>query len=623
MSGVNLSEGAINAFETNRSAQFPTPLLQIVSQIKEITNTNTGPQKLTRYRAMVSDGSGTINVFFATQLNPLIESKEVDKFTVIKVNQYQVNPIKDGKLLLIILDMDLVATLNERISSRQGTGQQSFNAPPPATKPDFNNTNQRAGFEDKNQGFQQQKPPSYGSASNNQNKPPARGGFNSIPIAQNNSSVPSNIFPIKSINPYQNRWTICARVLQKSEIRTWSNQRGTGRLFNVTFMDDSGEIRATGFNDQVDQFYGLLEVGKVFYMSSARVNMANPKFNQVKNEYELVLEPHTEISPCNDSQSVPEVKYSFVKLSALGDVEKDKMIDVIAVVTGVSELSEIKSRATNKIIPKRELTISDDSLYSVRLTLWGSHAENYALNDNPIIAFVAVRVGDFGGRSLSMMSASSMIPNPDLPEAYRLRSWYDTEGKSANFNTFNSSGVAGAPNLRNEQLKTVAQVRDEALGMGDGVDYYTLDSTILYIRQENIAYPACPSESCNKKVIQENDQWRCENCQRSYPAPEYRYIISINVSDHTGNLWLQCFNETAIQILGVTANELYPLYETNREEYDSKIAKANFSKFRFRCRAKNEIYNDTARVRHSVTGISRINYAEDSTRLFNLISEYN
>ena len=49
----------------------------------------------------------------------------------------------------------------------------------------------------------------------------------------------------------------------KSDIRHYSNQRGEGKVFNVTFTDETGEIRATGFNDTVDAFYDLLEEGKV------------------------------------------------------------------------------------------------------------------------------------------------------------------------------------------------------------------------------------------------------------------------------------------------------------------------------------------------------------------------
>lgn len=105
----------------------------------------------------------------------------------------------------------------------------------------------------------------------------------------------STIYPIEGLSPYTNAWTIKARVTQKTDIKTWSNQRGEGKLFSVTFMDESGEIRATGFNAVVDALYDKLEEGKVYLVSKARVNLAKKKFNHVANEYELNLEKNTEV----------------------------------------------------------------------------------------------------------------------------------------------------------------------------------------------------------------------------------------------------------------------------------------------------------------------------------------
>lgn len=59
------------------------------------------------------------------------------------------------------------------------------------------------------------------------------------------------------------RWSIKARVVNKSNIRTYSNAKGEGKLFNVELMDQTGEIRANGFNEQVDRFYEMLQIDHV------------------------------------------------------------------------------------------------------------------------------------------------------------------------------------------------------------------------------------------------------------------------------------------------------------------------------------------------------------------------
>lgn len=95
-----------------------------------------------------------------------------------------------------------------------------------------------------------------------QSAPKSTGATNSLPAGF------APLHPIEALSPYSNKWTIRARVTQKSDIRTWSNQRGEGKLFNVNLMDDTGEIRATGFNEVVDNLYSKLEEGKVWVFGS-------------------------------------------------------------------------------------------------------------------------------------------------------------------------------------------------------------------------------------------------------------------------------------------------------------------------------------------------------------------
>lgn len=62
------------------------------------------------------------------------------------------------------------------------------------------------------------------------------------------------------LHNYLCRWVIKARVVSKSNIRTWSNSRGEGKLFSMDLIDESGEIRCTAFRNECDKFYDMLEV---------------------------------------------------------------------------------------------------------------------------------------------------------------------------------------------------------------------------------------------------------------------------------------------------------------------------------------------------------------------------
>ncbi len=53
--------------------------------------------------------------------------------------------------------------------------------------------------------------------------------------------------------------------------------------------------------------------------------------------------------------------------------------------------------------------------------------------------------------------------------------------------------------------------------------------------------------------------WRCEKCDANFSAPSYRYILSFSVSDFSGQMWLQAFNDQAISLLGKTADEMVAL----------------------------------------------------------------
>ena len=479
--------------------------------------------------------------------------------------------------ILIVLELDVIESLGEleKIGEPVALTVKEENDVKPA-----NTTIAGNGF----YGNRPQQPPAQDRAL------PSRAGPTS-------SASHATIYPIEGLSPYAHKWTIKARVTNKSEIRTWHKQNSEGKLFSVNLLDESGEIKATGFNDQCDLLYDQFQEGSVYYISSpCRVQLAKKQFSNLANDYELTFERDTVIEKAEDQENVPQVRYNFTTISDLQDVEKDATIDVIGVLKEVADVTQITSKSTQKPYDKRELSLVDDTGYSVRLTIWGKTATAFDANPESIVSFKGAKVSDFGGRSLSLLSSGSMAIDPDIPEAHKLKGWYDSQGRTDTFASHSNMASTGAAGGRQDQTKTIGQVREENLGMSENPDYFSAKATIVYIKQDNFSYPACLTDGCNKKVTDMGDgTWRCEKCDINHPKPEHRYIMSLNVNDHTGQLWLSCFDDVGRMVMGMTADSLMELKETDNAAMEKAFEDANCKTFIFKVRAKMDSFQDQQR----------------------------
>lgn len=367
--------------------------------------------------------------------------------------------------------------------------------------------------------------------------------------------------------------------------------------------------------------YDVFQEGSVYYISSpCRVQIAKKQFSNLNNDYELTFERDTlvekvsafsllfrnlakndahsdTVQQAEDQSDVPQIRFNFTTIGDLQSVEKDTTTDVIGILKEVGETSQIISKSTQKPYDKREVNLVDNTGFSVRLTVWGNTAVNFNVALESVVAFKGVKVSDFGGRSLSLLSSGSMTVDPDIGEAHRLKGWYDAQGRTEAFTSHASLSSATNSNSRSDQFKSVTQVREEQLGMSDQVDYFSLKATVVFIKQDSTwCYPACLSQSCNKKVTElDPGQWRCEMCDKTHPKPEYRYVMPISVSDHTGQLWLSCFDDTGRLIMGMSADDLMQLREDDPSAFGEAFQEANCRTWSFRCRAKLDTFNEQHR----------------------------
>ncbi|XP_031372724.1 replication protein A 70 kDa DNA-binding subunit A [Punica granatum] len=634
---VNLTPNAIAAI--NGGDVNSKPLVQVLD-IKLIGTTQE------RYRLLLSDSALTQHAMLATQLNDQIKSGRVKKGSVVQLIDYICSTVQNRKIIVvlnmetIIPDCEIVG--NPRMCSESdtaaqktlpntsnGNGERTINSSIPVRNP-VQNT----------QSFQSAVGPQYQqhSGQNAQTfRPAVQPPYQPPPNYRNHGAImkneaPARIIPISALNPYQGRWAIKARVTAKGDIRRYNNARGDGKVFSFDLLDsDGGEIRATCFNAVVDRFYDVIEVGKVYLISKGSLKPAQKNFNHLKNEWEIFLEATSTVDLCQDEDvSIPQQQFSFRPISDIENAENNYILDVIGIVVSVNPSVPIL-RKNGMETQRRILNLKDGSGRTVEVTLWGEicNREGHKLQEMvdsgfyPVLAVKAGKVNDFSGKSLGTISSTQLFINPDIPEAQNLRKWFDFGGKNAASLSISRENMPGAS--KNDIRKTVSQIKDEGLGRSDKPDWITIKATITFIKTDSFLYTACPlmigDRQCNKKVTKSNSRWACDRCNQEFEECEYRYLLQVQIQDHTGLTWVTAFQESGEEITGCSAKELFMLKEQDDDRFREVIRNKLFGQFLFRLKIKEEMYGDEQRVNITVVKAEKVNYTSESKYLLDIVSK--
>lgn len=447
--------------------------------------------------------------------------------------------------------------------------------------------------------------------------------------------------PIQSLNPYMGAtWTIRARCASKSEMRTYTNAKGEGNLFNVEFIDEDGtRIEATLWREVAQKYYENIEEGKVYYVSRAGLKPANKTYSSVQNDYQLTFSDRTEVEECKDASAKQlenvKVKLNVTKIADLPrHLGRKTLLDVVGIVANVSPLGSVKRKKDQSELARRDLTIFDSSSRSVSVTLWQTLAseEGEKLDklqkECPVVALQGVRTNDYNGVSLSTVSRSAITIAPDeseIPEAKALREWYAGQGNKVDFPhcgaglaNNNRASLGGA----SQQRVTLQDLREKTVPpVGTKPEYVNTFAYISDIKaDQNLYYMAAPDGS-NKKVTEENGRYYCEGTQKYYDTFIRRYVMRCEVMDHTGSLIFNVFNDQAETILGCTADAISGPKEKGERAYDLTLKNALLVPYTFRVMCKPEEYNNQTRLRYAAQNLKPINPVEQSAFLIGAIEK--
>lgn len=595
---VSLSRGSVASLVNGGN---PKPMILQVLATKLIES---GSSK--RVRLNVSDGEYSFaTTMLSTQLNYLVLDGEIDNNAIIKLKDYQVSLLQKTRRVVVCLEIEVLKKGSE-VDGVIGNPVSSNNigkeVPAPARSNVGSNQSGITGKENHNVPKSFESPRPTGKMNINSGTPQTPGG------------TPMRVMPIISLTPYQNKWTIKARVTQKGSVKEWKNARGEGKLFSFTVLDESGDIRATCFKEDVDKFFDLIEPGKAYYISNAQLKPANRQFNNTTHDYEMTMRRESVIVPCDESEvsELPKVSYNFVPVPNLTQ-HISQLVDVIGVLKSADDVASVMIRSQNRETLRRNLHIVDKSGSEVQLTIWGNEAEKFEIRGNPVVAFKSVRVSDYGGCSLSTISSSMIVRDPDVPEAFELKQWFENGGCNQETQSMTQAVAAGSMVTN---WRTLNEVKSDNMANGDKPQYFTCKCTILYVKNENVLYKACSNEGCNKKVVDlQNGEYRCEKCNKSSRDFKYRMILQMNVGDETDTTWATCFQDQGEMIVGMKANELGALMEEDESKFNETLKNVNFLSFFMKLRVKMEKYNDEERRKCTVMNVSPVSHADYARKL--------
>ena len=354
--------------------------------------------------------------------------------------------------------------------------------------------------------------------------------------------------PIKTLNMYSSDWRIKARVTKLGDIRTWNNARGSGKLLNIDLMDREGtQIQATFFNDAADKFVQELEQNKVYTFAGGMVKMANKKFTAIPNDFCLTFDARAEIAPAGEDRAIQARGYSFTKLSKVGDMVQQQTVDVVGVILSMFSVQSIqlKDGGTRN---KRTMTVADDSLHAIDITVWGELAESVDFQVGAVYAFCNCRVSEFSGRSLNASpDRGDLVPDVKHPEAVKVVKWFASGSLDDHLQRVarlsGGGGGSGAADVRCSIAQMVEMAEsDETLMDGMKAAWYRVEAFSSWFPgvidgQRPAYYMGC--KVCKKKVTEESNGYSCQACNKVYDEAVPSWNFSAKICDYSDSIFLQ------------------------------------------------------------------------------------
>ena len=311
------------------------------------------------------------------------------------------------------------------------------------------------------------------------------------------------ITPIKALTPYHKIWTIEGRALSKTPIHRFKNGGRDGQAFGFDCIDkESTVIHVTCFNDIVEEFSNVIQLGGLYLISNGRVKVANMKYSSSTNPFEIVLHNSSTITVSTTTEStIPMQSLNIRSIESLQFLPIGLVVDVIGIVLSISSTSTIR-KIDGSEKNKCTLSIMDHSNCTIDITLWGDLCQGQGKEISamplqptpPIVLIQSTRIISWRGKALDSISPTSITINPDLLEARTLQTLFNTKSIAIPSKSLSRTTLSN-PNFENpipiSSLMNRAIFEEEAA---------CIKAIITKVHLDNFYYLSCPKVFDNKNA---------------------------------------------------------------------------------------------------------------------------
>ncbi|KAJ1255408.1 hypothetical protein BS78_K240200, partial [Paspalum vaginatum] len=147
-------------------------------------------------------------------------------------------------------------------------------------------------------------------------------------------------------------------------------------------------------------------------------------------------------------------------------------------------------------------------------------------------------------------------------------------------------------------------------------------ATLSIMNTESLCYAACPMvvngrQCCQEVASNGGGWWRCNRCNLTFVACDYRYMISVQLEDSTGEMHATASEEVGKDIFGCTAKELYLMkYEKqDHAQFDKIVRGVQFREYLFKAKLNPEALSDKNIPECTIVGVETVNPTAESHRL--------